>query len=452
VAAHGEAVVFIVHAHGEAGLTEAGVGQPRRVLMLSWEFPPRIVGGIARHVDELSRALAEAGTAVDVVTAHHPGAPETEIIGTGPSRVRVLRAGDPPIHPLDFATEIHHLNFALLERALEEGELRYDLIHAHDWLVAFAARTLKHGSKLPLIATMHATEEGRQGGLYAPLQQYIHSVEWLLTYEAWRVICCTRAMRAEVQRSLRTPPDKVRVVPNGIDPRRLQVCGTDEELAAFRRRWAAPEERIVVFVGRLVPEKGVDILVEAAPEVLKEHPRTRFIVAGAGDHAQLAERATIRGVRDRVTFTGFLPEEDLPKLYAVAEVAAFPSRYEPFGIVALEAMAAGAPVVTSDIGGFREVVRHMETGIHTWAGNPGSLAWGIKLALASPELAMGLQEAGRREVEVRYGWERIAQQTLAVYQEVLVQKEEAAMKPPPRQEGPTLHPRYLAGETEVGRS
>ncbi len=434
-------------------MSKVGVGSPKRVLMLSWEFPPRIVGGIARHVDELSRALAAAGVEVDVLTAYHPGAPPTELLPAGDGRVRVLRAGAQPIQPLDFATEIHQLNFALLERLLEEGEVEYDLIHAHDWLVAFAARALKHGRKLPLIATIHATEEGRNGGLFDPLQHYIHSVEWLLTYDAWRVISCTQAMRGEVMRSLRTPPDKVRVIPNGIDPKRMQHRSSPRDLAAFRRRWAEPGERIVMFVGRLVVEKGVDTLVEAMPEVLAQHPTTKFVIAGGGDYSRFAGRAAARGVRDRVVFTGFLPEEDLPKLYAVSDAAVFPSLYEPFGIVALEAMAAGAPVVTSDIGGFREVVRHLETGVHTWAGNPGSVAWGIKQVLGNPKLAAKLRAAGRREVETRYGWDRIARQTIAVYEEILAEKQGAVVKrAPAAEEGPALHPRYLSGQRETSRS
>jgi glycogen(starch) synthase len=421
---------------------------PRRVLMLSWEFPPRLIGGIARHVDELSHALAAAGTEVDVLTAFHPGAPRTEILPAGEGRVKVLRAGESPVQPLDFPSEIHQLNFALLARLLEEGETKYDLLHAHDWLVAFAARTLKQGRQLPLVATVHATEEGRNGGLFSPLQHYIHSIEWLLTYDAWRVICCTEAMRAEVQRSLRTPPDKVRVVPNGIDPGRVRGRFPPAEVAAFRRRWAEPDDRIVMFVGRLVVEKGVDTLVEAMPEVLTEHPHAKLVVAGGGDHSSFAARATELGVRERVVFTGFLPEADLPKLYAVSDVAVFPSHYEPFGIVALEAMAAGVPVVTSDAGGFREVVRHLETGLHTWVGNPSSLAWGIKQVLGNAELASKLREHGPREVKARYGWDRIARQTQAVYEEVLTGK----VAPVPAPEGPVLHPRYLTGESRPSRS
>jgi len=419
-----------------------------RVLMVSWEYPPRIIGGIARHVDELSRALARAGVEVEVLTAHHPGAPEREEVpvrGPAGGGLRVLRAGASPLNALDFVCEIHQLEFGLLARALAEGERRYDLIHAHDWVVAFAARTLKHGLGIPLVATMHATEAGRNQGIHTPMQRYIHSVEWLLTYEAWRVICCSRGMAAELARGMAVPGEKVRVAPNGVDPARVKCSDPAEVVAEFRKRWAAPEERIVLFVGRLVREKGAEVLIEAMPEVVAAHPEAKLVVAGGGWYGGLRERAAALGVGHKVVFGGFVPEEDLPRLYAVAEVAVYPSLYEPFGIVALEAMAAGVPVVTSDIGGFREVVRHGKTGIHTWANNPRSLAWGIKEVLSDGRLAGRLRRAGKREVRERYGWDGIAKQTIGIYEEVVREREKAARPRELPASGPGVRARYLGG-------
>jgi len=412
--------------------------------MCSWEYPPRIVGGIARHVDELSRALARAGAEVDVLTAYHAGAAATEEIPVGPGRVRVLRAGATPLNALDFVGEIHQLDFSLLARLLAEGERRYDLVHGHDWLVAFAAWTLKYGWGLPLVATMHATEAGRNEGVRTPMQHYIHSVEWLLTYEAWRVICCSRAMAGEIAGALNVPRDKLRVVPNGVDPARVRCEDSAEGLGEFRKRWARPEERIVLFVGRLVREKGAEVLIEAIPEVVAARPEAKFVVAGGGWYGHLRDRAAALGVGHKVTFGGFVPEEDLPRLYAVAEAAVYPSLYEPFGIVALEAMAAGVPVVTSDIGGFREVVRHGKTGIQTWANNPHSLAWGIKEVLSDRRLAGRLRRAGKREVRERYGWDGIAKQTLDVYEEVVRERERAARPREVAATGPGVRARYLS--------
>jgi len=438
---------------------KAYLKQPRRVLMLSWEFPPRIIGGIARHVDELSRALVRAGVEVDVLTAHHPGAATEEQLVPG---LRVLRAGPAPVEPADFIGEIHQLGFGLLERFLSYQRKslsyrEYDLIHAHEWLVGFAARSLRFGLDVPLVATIHATESGRNGGIHSRMQHYIQSVEWMLTYDARRVICCSRAMADEVERVLRAPADKVRVIPNGVDAKRLRCKSSTAELARFRRRWARDDERIVLFVGRLVREKGVEILIDALPEVLGAHPGAKLVVAGGGSHEHLAARARGRGLGHKVAFTGFV-SEDLARLYAIADVAVFPSLYEPFGIVALEAMAAGVPVVASDVGGLREVVTHGVTGIHTWASNAHSLAWGIKQVLADDALAARLRRNARQEVIARFQWDGIAEQTISVYEEALALAgapvEETLLDvaapvyrrtPAPEAVGPGIRPRYLVG-------
>lgn len=450
-------MVLLVQLFGTAQEKTVRVSRarPQRVLMLSWEFPPRIVGGIARHVDELARALARAGISVDVLTAFHPGAAPREVFDEGSGRVQVLRTGPSPVEPLDFICDIHQLDFGLLEagmRGLGLGTVKYDLVHAHDWLVAFAARTLRHGLDVPLVATIHATESGRQGALHTPMQHYIHSVEWLLTYDAWRVICCSQGMSAEVQGALRVPGDKIRVIPNGVDPRRLECTDTPAELASFRRRWAAEDERILFFVGRLVREKGVEVLIDALPEVLASHPEVRAVIAGGGWWGDLAARAASRGVGHKVTFAGFVPEKDLPRLYAVSEVAVFPSLYEPFGIVAIEAMAAGVPVVTSDIGGFREVVRHGLTGLHTWANNSHSLAWGINQVLSDHSLAERLKRNGLRETQTRFNWDGIAEKTRQVYEEVLRLPGRGEKPPSVPMAGPGVRPRYVAGGELSSRS
>lgn len=433
---------------------KASGGQAKRVLMLTWEFPPRVIGGIARHVDELSRALGRAGCTVDVLTAYHPGAPSEEEVAPG---VRVLRAGPQPVNPHEFVCGIHQLDFGLLERWLRAagggpgrrgmpGLREYDLIHAHDWLVAFAARVLRFGLDVPLLATIHATESGRNGGIHTPMQHYIHSVEWMLTYDAWRLICCSQAMATEVESVLRVPADKIRVIPNGVDPARLACSDSPAELAAFRRRWARSDERIVLFVGRLVREKGVEVLIDAMPEVLSAYPRAKLVVAGGGPWDHLATRARQRGVGGKIQFAGFV-SEDLPRLYAVADVAVFPSLYEPFGIVALEAMAAGVPAVTSDIGGFHEVVRHGVTGVHTWANSTHSLAWGIKRVLGDARLAARLRRQARREVSARFGWDGIAEQTAVVYEEALHMAQPAPIELDDAllaAAGPGMRARYVA--------
>ena len=397
-----------------------------RVMMLSWEYPPRIVGGIARHVHELSLALAARGVQVEVVTAPHPGTPAREALrvpkraGSAGGRLVVHRAGADSVVPIDFLNGIHQLNGSLAETAIQVlREDRIDLIHAHDWLVAPAGKLLKNAYHIPLVATIHATEHGRNHGIHNDLQHYIHSWEWLLSYEAWRVIVCSKYMAGELHEVLATPEDKLDVIHNGLDLRRLvrKTKVSDD----FRHRFAAPDDRIVLFVGRMVREKGAHVLVEALPAVLREHPKARLVLVGGGPNDHLRRRALALGVMDRVLLTGFVSEEDLQGLYQVAEVAVYPSLYEPFGIVALEGMGTGVPVVTSDIGGLREVVEHGVSGLLTWANNAASLAWGINQVLDDPELAAKLAREGQRRVKEHFGWDRIAGQTVEVYQRVIAE-------------------------------
>ncbi len=262
----------------------------------------------------------------------------------------------------------------------------FDLIHAHDWLVSFAAIDLKHAFRLPLVATVHATEWGRNhGALISDIQRAIHNAEWWLTYEAWRVITCTEFMCREVETAFGLPADKVDVIPNGVDTTPFDQA-RQADLVAFRERWAQPDEPIVFNVGRIVWEKGVQVLVEAAPRVLLSRPETRFVIAGTGGMLDsLRARAAALGLDSRLTFTGFLPDDDRDKLFVVADCTVLPSLYEPFGIVALEGFAARTPIVVSDVGGFSEVVRNHETGIHVSPNNPESLAWGILHTLNHPD-------------------------------------------------------------------
>ncbi|BAS27135.1 glycosyl transferase family 1 [Limnochorda pilosa] len=392
------------------------------VLMLSWEYPPRVVGGLARAVAGLSRALAAGGVEVRVLTLGEAGSPFREEDG-GVEVIR-LRNGFPPAP--DLVTAVAHFNFDALQEAIALSGRGFDLIHAHDWLVAYAARTLKHGFRVPLVATLHATEHGRNRGIHTPLQRYIHDMEWTLTYEAWRVILCSSAMREETARLFNLPADKTLVLPNGVEPDELAVPA-DEDLAAFRRMHAAPDQTLILAMGRLVPEKGFDVLLDAFRLVLDRFPRAKLVIAGEGPHrAALEERAGRLGVAPHVYFKGFAADPVRNRLLHVADVAVFPSTYEPFGIVALEAMGAGLPVVASRCGGLPEVVEHGETGLLVPAGDPAALADALVPLLLSPGLREHLGRRGRERVAARFGWRRVAERTLEEYQRVLDERRRVA--------------------------
>src|SRR5512140_473790 len=260
-----------------------------RILMLSWEYPPHVIGGLGSHVAELVPALARAGVEVHLVTPRWKGGALKSVIARNEVTKQSLKRGTeiataqkvrlamtgatvyrvpvPKNLTNDFFVDAQTTN-ALLEKqcaALWKKVGGFDLIHAHDWLVAFAAANLKRTHKTPLLSTIHATERGRgRGSLGGDTAQAINNTEWWLTYESWRVITTSAFMANEVKNYFQTPSDKVDIVPNGIDAARFDMLnGT--RLKTFRAKWAKKDERIVFFVGRLVHEKGAQLIVEATP-------------------------------------------------------------------------------------------------------------------------------------------------------------------------------------------
>ena len=403
-----------------------------RILMLSWEYPPKIVGGISRHLFDLARALQGQGAEVHVITCEHPGAAE-EAIEDGIHLHRVTPQGQAN----DFIHWVQLLNDAMYARAdallpqlLAQSAAEPLLLHAHDWLAHYAGAALKHKYHLPLVATIHATEYGRNNGINGPTQEYISSVEWNLQNEAWRVIVCTDFMRRECQHALGTPWDKMDVIYNGVDADKFTLPDfSPAERAAFRARYAAPEEKILFFVGRMVREKGVQILIEALPKVRWGYHDAKLLICGGGHREHLVNLAAYLGMEAHVYFAGFVPDDDLLKIYSIIDVAAFPSLYEPFGIVALEAMAAQVPVVVSDAGGLPEVVQNGVTGLTTYAGNPNSLADGLLQVLHDPAGAQRRVQAAIARLQTDFHWDTIAKQTTEVYGRIWQEYQTTAWKP-----------------------
>lgn len=386
-----------------------------KILVLAWEFPPRIVGGIARHVAELYPEVVQFGHHIHLVTVEFGQAPAYEVV----DGIHVHRIAVSPSQ--DFFHWVGHMNQGMGHYGgkllREDGP--FDLIHAHDWLVGDAAIALKHLFKVPLVATIHATEFGRCNGIHNDPQRYIHAKEKRLAHEAWRIIVCTNYMRLEAERVLDVPWDKIDVVYNGIRPEKKQHPPEFDALA-FRRRFAHDDEKVVYYVGRMTYEKGVACLLSAAPQVIAGMAQhVKFVIIGGGNTDSLKRQASELGIWHQCYFTGFMSDADLDKFQTVADCAVFPSLYEPFGIVALESFAARVPVVVSDTGGLPEVVRHGKTGIVTWTNNPDSLAWGILTVLKNPDYARWLTENAYIDLGHRFNWTKLAQQTEAVYGRVL---------------------------------
>ncbi len=387
------------------------------VMMLTWEYPPRIIGGISPHVYNLSRSLARNGVKVYVVTCDFPGTPQHEVV----DGIEVFRIDSYKNPSPDFATWVYLMNVNMQKEAaaLVKGlGGKVDVFHAHDWLVSNAGIGLKHVFRKPLLATMHSTEIGRRNGIHFDYERMIHETEAWLTYEAWKVICCSNYMVSHVQWAFGLPPDKLVMIPNGVDAEAYTKT-ENSDLSSFRSKFALPEEKIVLFVGRLVYEKGVQVLINAVARVL-EKTNAKFIIVGNGYmKEQLSSIIKSFGLMHKVLFTGFVDDETLRKLQKCADVSVVPSLFEPFGIVALEAMAAKSPVVVSDTGGLSEIVEHDVTGVKAYVNNPESLAWGITKALLDKGYANWLKENAYKKVQEKYNWNKIAQQTKAIYESVL---------------------------------
>ena len=397
-----------------------------RILMLSWEYPPRVVGGLGRHVNALARTLAGQGHDVHVVTRDHPDAPTEEVL-EGVHVTRVTEA--PPLIPFDdlvpwvlaFNNRVQAAATELLDRH------QFDVVHAHDWLVAYAAAGLKTAFDLPVVATVHATEYGRhQGWLPGPMNKLIHQVEWWLTYEARRVIACSEYMRKQIGDIFQLPHDKTEVVHNAVATRDFAI--PDDEVAAFRAAATPDGERMVLFAGRLEYEKGVQTVLHALERVQEEAGPVVFYVAGVGTYSDELRRMVAElDLEDVVRFTGFLEDHELRLHYAAADVAVAPSIYEPFGLVAVEAMACGTPVVVGDTGGLREIV----SGGHGLSFPPqdaDELADRLVAVLGDPALAAALVAKGRRRIAQRYDWQTVALRTTRVYERAI--REETALAGP----------------------
>src|SRR3954453_23708527 len=307
-----------------------------RVLILSWEYPPVVEGGLARHVRKLSEQLVADGVEGHVLTrgGGRLGA-EEERHGVVVHRVR---EPDFPKDDLDaFISWVEHMNRDM--RAAGD-DLAFDLVHSHDWLVADAARGLARRADVPWLVTVHATEYGRhQGWVDKPPQSHIHAVERRRVRGADHVICCSHYMRGHVADVFGVSPAKVTAIPNGIDPTALQPVA---DLPRLRRQFAAPAERLVLMVGRLVYEKGFHLALDAMPRLIERLGRVRFLVAGSGTaEAELKAQAERLGLMDHGSFVGWTGDEALHSYSRIADLCVVPSLYEPFGLVALEAMASG---------------------------------------------------------------------------------------------------------------
>ena len=386
-----------------------------RVLILSWEYPPLIEGGLARHVRKLSENLVAQGVDVHVLTRGHEESPaEEEIRGVVVHRVR---EPDRPRELAEFVTWVEHMNADMLAAGVELGDrFTFDVVHGHDWLVAVAGDHLAKRFRCPLAVTIHATEYGRhQGWVDKHPQSHIHGVERWMANRADRVITCSAYMREHVADIYGLEEERIRVIPNGIDPSELIPVA---DLDSLRRRFAEPHERLVLLVGRLVYEKGFQLALEALPGLIERLADVRFVVAGSGTHEQeLRAQANELGLDGHGTFLGWIGDDVLHSLYRIADLCVVPSIYEPFGLVALEAMASGCPCLVADTGGLREVVPNEDVGLRFRSRDPASLARMAERILTDADLRERLVTEATEHV-LGFDWADVAEQAAAVYEDL----------------------------------
>jgi glycosyltransferase involved in cell wall biosynthesis len=394
-----------------------------RLLMISWEYPPYVVGGMGRHVAELVPALSGKDVnggplLIDVLTTNFG---ETNSVEKLDERTTIHRVQTLPLDPLDPYNSVVEGNRSLIDYAHSlVKEHDYDLIHIHDWLVGEAGVTLKHEWRTPLLVTIHATERGRhQGHLPTGYSHLMDRMEWRICFESWNVIVCSDYMAAEVNGYFGTPMGKIMVIPNGVNP--VKQYGPDVR-QAIRREYAPNGERLLFFVGRIVYEKGVQVLLKAMPQILAQYPDIRLLVAGKNSR-ELAPQAQELGISDQVDFLGFISDERRDQIYQSVDAAIFPSLYEPFGIVALEAMATGCNVIASDVGGLSDVVRHEITGLTVYPNDPDSIAWAVDRLFSAPFEAERRRQRALYEAQTRYNWKTIASQTIELYERVVEERQ-----------------------------
>jgi 1,4-alpha-glucan branching enzyme len=389
------------------------------VLMLSWEYPPNIVGGLSRHVHDLSKSLVKKGCKVIVLTASTAGVPEFEV----DEGVHVYRTG--PLHPMeeDFLHWVFQLNLSFIEKASEVfAREQIDLIHAHDWIVGQSAKMLKIHYGVPLVTTIHATEAGRNQGIYTDLQQRIHEEEKKLVASSDQVIICSEHMKEELAEL--EPRDKlpVSVIPNGVN---LQNIFSEKD---YHLKEALRNKKYYFSVGRIVHEKGFETIIETAGMISKKKD-IHFVIAGKGPLLeQYRQQVKEKGVEEFVHFVGYVSDPERNALLFQSEAVIFPSIYEPFGIVALEAMAARKAVIASNTGGLKTLVEHGYAGLLINPGNAEELKSSIMKLEETNGMKNNMGENGYKLAEMMFSWERISKQTIELYEELaLYHKVEGSM-------------------------
>lgn len=378
-----------------------------RPLFITWEYPPNKAGGIAAHCEDLASTLADQGHKPVVITYGHKDDVEFRD-GVEIHRVASTESAT------DTISWAMHLGYRMEKKAIELSKQKeFDLVHAHDWMTVPGATGIKNTLDLPMVFTVHSMQKGRDG-IDSEYQQTIHNLEWYGTYEADQVITVGREFSEQVKHTFEVPEEKVNYIPNGVDLEKFDSHSNSLDYEEYALEW----EKIVLFVGRMYPQKGPGHLIEAMPEILDDSPEAKFVMCGGGstDHYRKIAKSQ---VGDKVHFPGYVSDSELLSLMKSADLTVAPSVYEPFGIVPLEAAACETPTVGSYVGGMKDTIVHEYTGLHSYPADSGSIAYQVNRALSDPGWSDWMGDKARDRVEDNFRWEQISAWTSGIYSEAV---------------------------------
>ena len=416
-----------------------------RIAFFVWEYPPALVGGLGTYAEYITREYVSMGNDVTVFTLN-PGNLKTREIIKGVEVHRPLIANASNIFPMfvtddlkKWGTNISMFNNIFIYNVLcatkfingmlkKEG-CHYDVVCVHDWLSSISGMMVKNETKIPVVFHVHSTEWGRGGGQGS---EVVSHLEWAASQEVDSIVTVSCAMQEDLLRH-GWPKSKINVVWNGVDPAVYNPNKPKpEEIESIRKRYGVkPDDKMILFLGRLAWVKGVTNLIQAMPTVIADYPNAKLVILGKGEQQNdVTELANRLGIKDKVACRfEFVPEKERILHYAAADVCIFPSTYEPFGIVSLEAMSMAKPIIVGAQGvvGFREQVvpdGPDQNGVHVNGGSPVDIAWGIKETLSDPDRAKKWGENGRKRVLQYFTWREAAEQTLQIYEKLCSKERE----------------------------
>jgi glycosyltransferase involved in cell wall biosynthesis len=410
--------------------------RPHTVLTLTSEYPPDALGGLGTHVHQLVLGGIRAGCRFIVVTVTQN---ETSI--SYDSGLIIRRVAPSPTtyqlqgQPLVDQVKSYNIDLAIdIDSFLSDQWLQPDIIHVHDWYLSDAAIHLGKQLGIPVVGTFHM--------LFDPLLRWwgerpdplVTAQEAKLCRELDMIITVSQSMRQVIQQMHHVPDEQIRVVYNGIDPGAFHARQLSLEEQSYLRQSIAPGARkLVIYAGRIAPQKGISALITAAARVVGQAPDTHYLLIGKWSNSEFSTLIRDRlqeypVLQEKITLIDHVPREQLAQFYQIADLALVPSIYEPFGYAAIEAMAMGVPVVATNVGGLAEIIQDRESGLlvpvhtlpnRTYCVDIEQLAAAQMSILDNDHLAQQLGEACRRRALGQFHLEKMVQSTLDVYHETL---------------------------------